>query len=224
MIQFFRWRNQAMPLYSLHTDPLRAVWRMDESSGELLAKFEHKAACERALDGLGTEARRAERLASRLLVKELLGEEIPIVYRSNGAPCLFDNPLHISISHTKGYAALLVQSEPFAGIDIERRGERVLTIRERFLSAGELGAIDLLHEADHLLVHWCAKEALFKMVGEEGVNFRTQLHVNPFPFALSGTITGSESRSLQGRAFSLGYTVEEEFVWVWSKEGFYLSS
>jgi phosphopantetheinyl transferase len=205
-----------MPLLSKYTNPSRAIWRIDESSGELLAQLGDKAGYEPILETFGTETRRAEWLASRLLLKELSGEETAVAYHPGGAPYLPGRPFHISISHTKGYAAVLLQPHPPAGIDIERRGDRIRKVRDRFLSPEERDAIDPSHEADHLLIYWCAKEVLFKMTRETGVDMRTHLHVRPFPFSRSGTITACESRTPHAASYPLAYSVDTDFVWVWS--------
>ena len=38
------------------------------------------------------------------------------------------------------------------------------------------------------LVHWCAKEALFKIVGDLGGNFKDNIHVAPFEVAENGQV------------------------------------
>ena len=52
------------------------------------------------------ESRRAEWLAVRLLVKELFGSECEVAYHPTGRPYLKHGTAHISISHTKGFAAV----------------------------------------------------------------------------------------------------------------------
>ena len=96
-----------------------------------------------------------------MLLKELLGEEARVDYHSTGAPFLACVPLYISISHTKDYVAVILDKRP-TGIDIEYRSDRILKIRSRFMNPEEEAGIDLEHEVEHLLIHWCAKETLFK--------------------------------------------------------------
>ena len=76
---------------------------MEESSDELLGMLEHKADYSSFLERVSAEKRRQERFASRVLLKELLGEEARVDYHSTGAPFLACVPLYISISHTKDY-------------------------------------------------------------------------------------------------------------------------
>ena len=53
--------------------PLYGVWKMEESSDELLGMLEHKADYSSFLERVSAEKRRQERFASRMLLKELLG-------------------------------------------------------------------------------------------------------------------------------------------------------
>lgn len=196
--------------------PLWGVWKIEESADDLLSALEHKADYQPFLEILHTEKRRQEWLASRVLLKELLGREARIAYHPNGAPYLPDVPLHISVSHTKDYAAVLLQSQPFAGIDIEYRSPRVLKIRSRFMNEKEVAGIDFAHEIEYNLIHWCAKEALFKMIGQEGVDFCRHLHVEPFIYAESGSLTANETCTAQGATYTLHYRVTSDFVLVLS--------
>lgn len=205
-----------MALLEQYNTPLRAIWRIEEPSEEMEAFLRRKAVDLSGLEALKTEKRRQEWLAVRLLLMELLGEEQTIAYSPNGAPYLPDSSRHISISHTRGYAAVLLQDKPFAGIDIEYRSERALRLRTKFMSPQEEQFIDAEREADHLLLCWCAKEALFKMIGEEDVDFREHLHIEPFPFALAGTFTVRETRTPQKQSFQLAFSVENDYLWTWS--------
>lgn len=76
----------------------------------------------------------------------------------------------------------------------------------------EEAGIDKGHETEHLLLHWCAKETLFKMVGQEGVDFLRHLHVRPFPYAEEGRFTVFETRTEEGSVFRLNYLVTPDFV------------
>ena len=170
-----------MPLLLKHTGPLWGIWKIEESSDTLLSLLQNGEVCLSQLELIRTEQRRREWLASRVLLQELTGGPARIAYRPDGAPFLPDLPLHISISHTKGYAAVLLQERPAAGIDIEYRSGRVSKIRSRFMNPEEEAGIDKEHETEHLLLHWCAKETLFKMIGREEGDFLRHLHVLPFP-------------------------------------------
>ncbi|WP_455628296.1 4'-phosphopantetheinyl transferase family protein [Parabacteroides chinchillae] len=205
-----------MPLLQKQNNPLLGVWQISESSDKLLSMLPDLSGSLSFLQSIRAEHRKQERLASRVLLKELLEKEAVIDYFPNGAPFLPDIPLHISISHTKGYAAVLLQESPAAGVDIEYRSDRVCKIRNRFMNQEEEEAIDLNHEIEHLLIYWCAKETLFKMIGQEDVDFCRHLHVKPFLYAESGTFVVQETRTQENAFFKLGYSVTPGFVLTWS--------
>ena len=178
-----------MALLYKQLSPLHGVWKMEESSDELLGMLEHKADYSSFLERVSAEKRRQERFASRVLLKELLGEEARVDYHSTGAPFLACVPLYISISHTKDYVAVILDKRP-TGIDIEYRSDRILKIRSRFMNPEEEAGIDLEHEVEHLLIHWCAKETLFK---------------------------GRETRTEACREYELAYQVTPDYVLTWLK-------
>lgn len=205
-----------MPLLLTHTDPLWGIWKIEESSDTLFSLLQNGEEYLPQLVAIRTEQRRREWLASRVLLQELTGGPAYIAYRPNGAPYLPDSLRQISISHTKGYAAVLLQDGPTAGIDIEYRSGRVLKVRRRFMNPEEEEAIDMEHETEHLLLHWCAKETLFKMIGREEVDFLRHLHVRAFPYADEGCFTVQETRTEQSACYVLKYIVTPDFVLTWS--------
>ena len=207
-----------MPILFRHTAPLFAVWHITEDAESLFAALYNKETYRPQLDALRTDTRRTEWLACRVLLQTLLEREVTVDYLPNGAPTLRDLPFSVSLSHTKGYAAALVTSHAHAGIDIEYRSDRVKKIRSRFMRDDEDTAIDPAHESDHLLIYWCAKEALFKLLGEEEVDFREHLRIFPFPFSKQGILSGQELKTLRKQTFRLAYRVEDSFVVVWSDE------
>jgi phosphopantetheinyl transferase len=165
------------------------------------------------------EGRKAEQEAVRQLIGDL-SPDSGLSHLPNGAPYIEGYPYNISLSHTKGFIAFVAHLKPhLAGIDIEYRGERVLRVRERFLSPGENAAIDESHAAEHILLHWCAKETLYKLLSTPGVDFRHELHVTPFPFGTAGTIQVTETHtSVAGQSFLLDFEVRPEYVCVWNRE------
>lgn len=101
-----------MPLLMKHTGPLWGIWKIEESSEVLLSLLRNREEYLPQLELIRAEQRRREWLACRVLLQELTGGPACIAYRPNGAPYLSGSSLHISISHTKGYAAVLLQDRP----------------------------------------------------------------------------------------------------------------
>lgn len=195
--------------------PLHGVWKMEEDSEVLLAMLNRKDDYSAFLNRVSAEKRRQEHLASRVLLKELMGEEESVSYRPTGAPFLANSPQFISISHTKGYVAVIVDNQP-TGIDIEYRSDRVVKIRSRFMNPEEEQGVDPSHEVEHLLIHWCAKETLFKIIDQEEVDFQKHLHVLPFLYAPEGVFIVRETRTPACQEFQLAYKVTTDYVMTWA--------
>lgn len=205
-----------MPLLFKHIEPLLGVWKIEESSDELLAMLDLQSEYLPFLQQIKTEKRRREWLASRVLLKELAGEELLIAYHEDGAPYLPGSSFSLSISHTNGYAAVLLQEHGPAGIDIEYQSSRVLKIRSRFMSPDEDASVCSEHEVEYLLIHWCAKEALYKMIRQRDVDFIEHLHITPFNYATSGDINVYETRTHLQQSYMLRYAVYPEFILVYN--------
>lgn len=125
------------------------------------------------------EQRRKEWLAARVLAYEELGGRIgyepsgrPLLLSPSGLP--FDR--HISISHTSGWAALMVADRP-CGIDIEPAGRHAGRVAGRIASAGEIALAAPLFPQNPALLVWCAKEAAYKAIGEPDMDFREHIRV-----------------------------------------------
>jgi 4'-phosphopantetheinyl transferase EntD len=161
-----------------------------------------------------TENRKKEWLTIRVLLKELLGTEEEIFYSSSGKPYLSDNLYHISISHTKGYAALILNKENEVAIDIERISPKVENIWKRFVSEEEEKALSQSESRIHLLLYWSAKETLFKRIDIDDVDFKTHLHIRPFEPVLGewSDFEAYETRTKNQNCFNIKYFVHEDYV------------
>ncbi|MCR5454837.1 MAG: siderophore biosynthesis protein, partial [Bacteroidales bacterium] len=84
------------------------------------------------------DRRRREWLATRLLIKEMLGRYPGISYDGLGAPILSGcSDINISVSHTDVLVAVSLSDKCSVGIDIERITNRVLRIKHKFLNRDE---------------------------------------------------------------------------------------
>ena len=150
------------------------IWKIDERPDELAALMPHGTSVLQQLEQTYKNARRiTESMAVRVLLYHLTGAEHTIAHQPSGKPYLMDAPYHISISHTQGYATVLLSTTCDVGIDIEAYGERILKVRDRVVGPGEQAAT--IYE---LLLHWSAKEAVFKILDREGIDFVRHLHVS----------------------------------------------
>lgn len=188
------------------------VWKIEESADELLTMLTQKAWYTAALTQFKLDSRKCEWLAVRVLLKHLLQEEKAICYEPSGAPKLADGSWQISLSHTKGYVAVQVSQNQPAGIDIEYMASRIQKIQHRIMSETELSHLSTQQPIIHALLHWSAKETLFKALLTPDVDFRTHLHIHPFELAAAGMLYADETRTPSNHAFEIGYKVTDAYV------------
>lgn len=99
--------------------------------------------------------------------------DVPMIcHAASGQPLL--RGYHVGVTHTKGYAALMLSKSCDVACDIEHFSDRVERIKSKFLRKDEK-ADDL----DSLLVHWCSKETVYKLFPEDNLQF-SQMRVGPF--------------------------------------------
>lgn len=199
--------------------PPVGIWKMEETTEEMWSLLLHQAWYQLEFSRLKAEQRQKEWLATRLLLKEMLGHEAIIHHHPNGAPYLSETEKkQISISHTKDFVAIMLTDVThIAGIDIEYRSERVRKVRSRFLNAEEERFIDPAHETEHLLICWCAKETLYKIINRQEVDFCRHLHIQPFSYAEQGWLIAFDTCSELPKHVVLQYRVEKDFVITWVK-------
>lgn len=198
------------------------IWKMEEDEAQLLSRL--PAAVSRGVERFTAPHRRQEWLSVRLLLLTMLSRQggcndsdALIGYTAAGAPYLLDRSRALSISHTKGYVAVALApwgSRP--GLDIEQWGERVLKVVSRFLREDEEAPLYEGSRVAALLLHWSAKEALFKSLEQqEAVDFKAHLRIFPFEMATEGRFVAQEYRTPLQRRYSLSYRLFPDFVLTW---------
>jgi len=180
---------------------------------ELLSQLEQKARYRLILAKMGKH-RQSEWLTVRVLLKKMLGEEKQIAYTPAGKPYLVDSPYHISISHTKGYVAVAVDENYPVAVDIEQISPRAEKLRSRFMNETEEQHLSKTQSLIHSLLHWSAKEAMYKYMNEEDIDFKSQLHIHPFEPVMGEweKFAAHETRTEQQQNFVIRYLVEKEYV------------
>lgn len=159
------------------------LWQMDESPEQLFDLYPHLLPYRSSLDDkYKNDGRKLEFLAIRALMYEmlrvngaskgLLSHAGDFTHNGQGKP-LFRG-YHVSISHTKGYAALIMSKKSEVAVDIEYMSDRVERIASKFLRKDERA-----DSLDAKLVHWCAKETVFKLFSEDNLLFE-DMRVKPF--------------------------------------------
>ncbi len=177
-----------MQLCHHHKDALLewAVCSFDESFSELSALCDDASLVDYAIEHFGSEKRRCEWLAARILVKRLAGSCARVTYLPDGRPVLADGSRYISISHTDGYVTVALHREHFVGVDVELIRTKIQNLYRRFLGSDEIDNLDKNCETVAMLLHWSAKESLYKIVGNRGGSYAENFAVSPFTVGASG--------------------------------------
>lgn len=127
---------------------------------------------------IGKDSRNRQWMASRLLLKELLGTKAGSLQKTEtGKPFLPDTNLELSISHSKDYAAAIISRNGSTGIDIEYLSDRILRIVAKFANEFDLKQVELT-DIEGLYLIWNAKEVMFKYYARGAVDFRKHLFVD----------------------------------------------
>lgn len=194
---------------------LLGIWQMDEKIEVLQEMLHDTTYYEEACSRFTSEHRRCEWLSVRVLLHELLGRHEQIAYLPSGRPYLPDSSWHISISHTKGYVAVLL-GKSMVGLDIEQYGERVQRVAHKFMRSDEEANLYKGGTTWSLLLHWSAKEVMFKCLNASEVDFRTHLFIHPFQLKEAGSFTAQEMKTACHCLYCIRYQIFPDFVLTWT--------
>jgi 4'-phosphopantetheinyl transferase EntD len=101
------------------------------------------------------------------------------------------------------------------GIDLEQMTHRISRIAHYFIHPEEKITEDETKKRYHLYIHWCAKEALFKICDKNALNFRKHMFIEPFDPAVEGDIRGRVDNGKIQLTFDLHYRRMKDYVMVW---------
>ncbi|HET9570975.1 MAG TPA: 4'-phosphopantetheinyl transferase superfamily protein [Bacteroidales bacterium] len=186
------------------------IWKIEEDEAQLLELTGISESPK-----LANAIRRQEYLAVRAMARVMGIEPTDIAYLPSGKPYLINHQSTISISHTKNFVAVLLSAHALAGVDVEHRSERIRKIRHKFMHPDEEHQLKQLSDPNSetvgLLLHWCAKESLFKAIPEEGVDFVQELRISHLTsLGWSGMCNGRFMRT--NETFQIDYLIQDEFV------------
>ncbi len=199
----------------IEEDCLLGIWEITETREQLLdmLSVENKEKAYSSLSNIKSRKRQLEWLSTRVVLQILTNDNKTVKHTSQGQPFLSDNSYQISISHSKDYVVVLLHKHRKVGVDIENYSNRVLKIEKRFISDDEY--IDPENRVLHLILHWCAKETLYKLMDSTKIIFKEHLHVHPFSIQNKGVIKASESLSVNKTLFDIYYEVNENYIITW---------
>ena len=118
----------------------------------------------------------------KLSARNLIATQFPnhaLQFSEHGKPRLSPATAHINHSHAGDYSVFIHHQSQSVGVDIEQIRPQLHRIYKRFCNDFELNWLGEDPSLDSLLLIWCAKEALYKAIGQKGTDFRIHLQIGP---------------------------------------------
>lgn len=199
---------------------LLGVWKIEEDLETLLNLAVLDDDEKKRYKIFSSNSRKLEFLSVRALLSELLGKDARIVYNKNNKPFLKDGSMFISISHSHKLTAILLSTNEKVGIDLEYMSTNIAAIAFKFLNWKEKVTKEQDDRKYHLYIHWCAKEALYKICDKEGISIRKNLTIEPFKVMESGEIKGRVHTDKINESFDLYYSKYDNYAIVWTKKNY----
>jgi Phosphopantetheinyl transferase len=193
-------------------DCLMGLWEIKEDFDTLYAKVSLEDDEKEMLFSFKNGARQVEWLSVRALLNELTQTNSRIIYNEEHKPFLHDNSFNISISHSNQLTSILLSKNHQVGIDLEYMSHRISKIAHKFINANEVITTEKAMVKMHLYVHWCAKEALYKICDKKNINFKENLTIKPFEIAHEGSITGIHHNGDIHDEFTMKYQLRDNYV------------
>jgi phosphopantetheinyl transferase len=196
------------------------VWKIEEDINTLLDLVVLDSDEKKKYKGFSSNSRKLEFLSVRALLSELIGKEAKIVYNKNNKPFLKDGSRFISISHSHKLTSILLSTNEKVGIDLEYMSTNIAAIAFKFLNRREKVTKEQEDRKYHLYIHWCAKEALYKICDKEGISIRKNITIEPFKLKDSGEIRGHVHTDKINESFDLYYSKYDNYAIVWTKKNY----
>lgn len=202
----------------LNENTILGVWKIEEDAKSLMEFVTLSTEDKKKFKTFRSNSRKIEFLSVRALLAELIGPDARIVYNKNNKPFLKDGSHFISISHSHGLSSILLSRTEKVGIDLEYMSTNITAFAFKFLNRKEKVVREREKKKYHLYIHWCAKEALYKICDKEGISIRKDITIEPFTLNDSGEIRGWVRTGRIDESFDLWYTRYENYAIVWTKK------
>ena len=198
-----------------------SVWQITETEQELIEMCSVPTDEMEEISLIRSESLRKQKLAVRALLNEVFEEKVYLSHHDNGKPYLENCVTNISITHTEKYVAIITHDEDDLGIDIESLDRDFSAVEKKALSEDEIDDLDDDKEEknEQLAIYWCAKEAIYKRMSINRVDFAEQIEVEKFNLRDEGELEATFiHKDEHEEDFELGYMTFDRHVLVWIAE------
>jgi 4'-phosphopantetheinyl transferase len=191
------------------------VWEITEDYDELHGMVDLATVEKAKLDSFKNISRKVEWLSVRALVKNMIGKDTRILYSAENKPFVRGNTHQISISHSNNLTAVLISKDKKVGIDLEFMSGKISKVADKFINEKETITPNPELQKYHLYLHWCAKEAMYKICDKQDINFRDGLTIYPFKPDEHGFMKGHILNGNGEEDVELEYLQHENYALVW---------
>ena len=198
-----------------------SVWQITETEQELIEMCSVPTDEMEEISLIRSESLRKQKLAVRALLNEVFEEKVYLSHHDNGKPYLENCVTNISITHTEKYVAIITHDEDDLGIDIESLDRDFSAVEKKALSEDEIDDLDDDKEEknEQLAIYWCAKEAIYKRMSINRVDFAEQIEVEKFNLRDEGELEATFiHKDEHEEEFELGYMTFDRHVLMWIAE------
>lgn len=202
----------------LSKETVIGVWKIEEDIPALLEMVDLGPDDRKRYKLFRSTSRKVEFLSVRALLAEMLDKEARIVYNKNNKPFIKDGSHFISITHSNKLTAILISKNERVGIDLEYMRVNINAFASKFLNKKEKITRKWSDRTYHLYIHWCAKEAIYKICDKEGINLVNDITIEPFAVKEAGEIRGSVHNERINDQFTLFYSKYDNYTIVWTKK------
>ena len=188
---------------NLRSGTILGTWRIEETVSEMLAMMPSLGKLQHVLDSYSRDARRLEVLSVHALIYIMTGDESLVdSHNADGHPLL--DGWHVSISHTRGYATVLLSRKDEVAVDIEYVSNRVAKIADRFIRDDEQD-----DSVTRQLVCWCTKEAVYKYFSSQHLAL-FDIRLRNYDLSSEGCIVAENMQT--GDTVTVNYCVKDSYV------------
>lgn len=202
----------------LNKDAVIGVWKIEEELPTLLEMVDMSPEDHKRYELFRSTSRKMEFLSVRALLAEMMDRDARIVYNKNNKPFIKDGSHFISITHSNKLTAILMSRNERVGIDLEYMRLNINAFASKFLNKKEKITRRWADRTYHLYIHWCAKEAMYKICDKEGINIVNDISIEPFEVRESGEIRGTVKNERMDDQFTLYYSKYDNYTIVWTKK------
>ena len=195
------------------------VWQITETEEELRSLSSVPSDELEEISYIKRESLRKQKLAVRCLLDALFEEKVYLSHHDNGKPYIENSAINISITHTNRYVAVILNPTDEVGIDCESLDRDFSAVKKKALSEDEIEEVEEIDEEqrnEQLAIYWCAKEAVYKMISQYGVDFAEQIEIDDFRMRGEGELVATfTDKDGFEEEYELEYMTFDRHVLVW---------